>query len=214
MLQRYPKQEDWHRVRFSDESHFGLGPPGRIRVWRKTNERYCKDCLDEVNTPKDSDFKILHAWGAIGYNFKSNLIFYNIESNSNGKMTQQDYINQIPIPEVMLWQERGEDYVLEQDGDSGHGPSKDNIVRQFKEQYSIEHFFNCRGSPDLSPIENAWFPIKHGVRKMPHWDPNTTRELALESWKSLSQATINKWIESMPARLQKVIDNEGRMTGY
>jgi hypothetical protein len=49
---------------------------------------------------------------------------------------------------------------------------------------------------------------------MPHWDPNTTRELALESWKSLSQATINKWIESMPARLQKVIDNEGRMTGY
>ena len=56
--------------------------------------------------------KRIHAWGAIGYNFKSELKFYDIPSNSNGKMTQKDYIEQILEPVVKPWidaeSERGE----------------------------------------------------------------------------------------------------------
>lgn len=32
MLTKYPNPEDWNRVRFSDEVHFGYGPEGQLRI--------------------------------------------------------------------------------------------------------------------------------------------------------------------------------------
>ena len=52
MLQKYPRAEDWHRIRFSDEVHFSLGPEGRVYVLRRPGERYCSDCIQEVNECK------------------------------------------------------------------------------------------------------------------------------------------------------------------
>jgi len=53
------------------------------------------------------------------------------------------------------------------------------------------------------------------MSKFTHWEVEETRELALEAWhKGVSQEAINKLVESMPKRLQAVIDMEGRMTGY
>ena len=45
-------------------------------------------------------------------------------SNSNGKMTHQVYIDAILDPVVKPWLDRGDDFVLEEDGDSGHGTGK------------------------------------------------------------------------------------------
>jgi hypothetical protein len=45
------------------------------------------------------------------------VIFYDIPSNSNGKMAQKAYITQILEP----WIDRGDDFALEEDGDSGQG---------------------------------------------------------------------------------------------
>lgn len=47
MLQRYPEPNDWQRVRFSDEDHFGWGPEGAIHIIRKPGQRYCHDCIQE-----------------------------------------------------------------------------------------------------------------------------------------------------------------------
>lgn len=35
MLNEYPKKKDWHRVRFSDEIHFGYRPDGQLRIIRQ-----------------------------------------------------------------------------------------------------------------------------------------------------------------------------------
>ena len=48
MLERYPHPEDWHRVRFSDEVHFGYGTQDKLRIIRKAGMRYCQDCIEEV----------------------------------------------------------------------------------------------------------------------------------------------------------------------
>ena len=58
------------------------------------------------------------------YNFKSNIIFYDVPGNKNGKLTHQVYIDSILEPVVKPWITAGEDLVLEEDGDSGHGISK------------------------------------------------------------------------------------------
>ena len=95
-------------------------------------------------------------------------------------MSQRVYIDQILGPVVKPWIEAHHDFVLEEDGDSGHGPGKSNIVRTWKQENNLEYYFNCHSSPDLSPIENCWQPVKQHLHKYPHWDDNTTKELISE----------------------------------
>jgi hypothetical protein len=102
MLRHYSEPKDWHRVRFSDEAHMGIGPQGKLRIIRKAGERYCSNCIqDEREKPKDEGKYRIHVWGAIGLNFKSNLVKYDVEGNTNGKLSQQAYINQILTSEVL-----------------------------------------------------------------------------------------------------------------
>jgi hypothetical protein len=145
----------------------------------------------------------------------SSLHFYDIPSNKNGKMTLVGYVD-ILNTMVKPWLDAKEDFVLEEDGDSGHGTGKKNIVREWKEKHNLESYFNCHDSPDLAPIENCWQPPKQYIKKFPHWDEDTTRELAQEGWDKIRRdyTFINKRVESMPERLQAVIDREGQMTGY
>ena len=169
MLKKYPKPEDWSRVRFSDEVHFGYGPEGQLRIIRQPGTRYRWDCIQHRDPPPGKDRKRMHCWAAAGYNFKSELVFYDVPGNSNGKMTYQVYIDSILNPFVKSWLDRGDDFVLEEDGDSGHGTGRTrNAVKTWKETNHLNHYFNCSSSPDLSPIENCWLPIKQHLRKYPH----------------------------------------------
>jgi hypothetical protein len=103
---------------------------------------------------------------------------------------------------------------LEEDGDSGHGTGSKNIIRTWKQQNGLKSYFNCAQSPDLAPIENCWQAPKQELKRYPHWDDSTTRELIQQGWEKLSQKRINTWMEEMPERLQHVIDSDGQLTGY
>ncbi|CAG8954511.1 hypothetical protein HYFRA_00004424 [Hymenoscyphus fraxineus] len=229
MLEKYPEKEDWWKVLFSDEVHFSFGPQGRIYILRRPSERNCPDCIqqqqqkkkkrkskskgkstkegDEVGEEPDLDYK-LHAWAAIGHDYKSELVFYDA-GNSNGKMTAECYISQILEPYILPLVKEGRDFVLEEDGDSGHGygkGKKGNMVRKWKEDNKVKTYKNCSSSPDITPVENTWTVPKAHIRKFPHNDIETLRELALEGWAKLSQETINKWVDEMPQRLQDNTD--------
>jgi hypothetical protein len=210
MLTKYPTPQHWRNVRFSDEVHFGYGPPGRVWVTRRPGEENCPDCVQQENQPREKDQKKVHCWAAVGYNYKSDLIRYET-NNSNGKMTLQVYRDDILECYVKHWPV---DAVLEEDGDSGHGKNGDNIVAAWKRQNNLKFFFNCVHSPDLAPIENAWQAPKAYLRLEQHWDDETVMEVATEGWEALSQATINLWVDTMPDRLRKVIAMEGQMTPF
>jgi hypothetical protein len=147
----------------------------------------------------------------VGYNFKSDLTFHTT-NNKNGKMSLSVYRDQIPEPIVKPWLERGDDFVLGEDNDSGHGggaSKRGNIVQSWKKEHNLEHYFNCPCSPDLAPIENCWRPPKQFMARFPHWDEFETREQALEWWQKVSPHFINAQVDSMPRRLQACIDLEG-----
>ena len=84
-------------------------------------------------------------------------------------MTHKVYRNQILEPVVKPWIESGRQFVLEEDGDSGHGGgNKENIVKKWKRDHGLVSYFNCHDSPDLSIIENCWQPVKQHLYKYPH----------------------------------------------
>jgi len=72
-----------------------------------------------------------YVWAAVGYNFKSKLRFYEVPTNINGKMSMQIYRDEILEGVVRPWLDAGQHFVLEEDGDSGHGTGRytTNIVK-------------------------------------------------------------------------------------
>lgn len=195
-IQRYSKPEDWYSIRFSDECHYGFGPQGKLRIIRKPGERYCQDCIQEGDPRGEAqvkDQKRQHTWAAAGYGFKSDLVYYTVQGNTNGKMSHKVYIDSILEPVVKPWIQAVragniEPFVLEEDGDSGHGSGRtQNPVRRWKEEKGLKYYFNCASSPDLAPIENCWQAPKQHLRKIPHWDDETTRAIINEGW---DQVTI------------------------
>lgn len=66
----------------------------------------------------------------VGWNYKSDIVFYDVPGNSNGKMSQRVYIDAILEPHVLPALAENQHIVLEEDGDSGHGSAdNNNIVR-------------------------------------------------------------------------------------
>jgi hypothetical protein len=116
---------------------------------------------------------------------------------------------------VKKWLEKGDDFILEEDNDSGHGGGVSkggNIVKIWKKENKLEHYFNCACSPDLAPIENCWRLPKQFMARFPHWGEFETRELALEGWEKVSQHFINEQVDILPRRLQDCINLDGQMT--
>ena len=49
------------------------------------------------------------------------------------------------------------------------------------------------------------------MRKRPHWTDKLVDELAQEAWQAMPQDWMNRLFDSMPSRLQDVIDSGGQM---
>ena len=60
------KDFDWKSVLFTDEKSFWLGQPS-APCWQQLDDRVIEEV--ERYTPK------VHVWGAIGYDFKTQLLF-------------------------------------------------------------------------------------------------------------------------------------------
>jgi len=117
---------------------------------------------------------------------------------------------------VSPWLLRDDAFILEEDGDSGHrggNSTKNNIVKKWKEEHHLKHFFNTPGSPDLSPIENCWRAVKQYVRANYRLGVDL-KQLILTGWERISQETINGWVDSMVVRMQDVLVGQGQMTGW
>ena len=145
---------------------------------------------------------------------KFTIHFYDVPGNINERLTLKVYLKQILKPIVKPWIENHSRFVLEKNGDSGHETGSKNIVRTWKQENKLEHYFKCASSPDSSSIENMWQVSKQELRIYPHWDDHTTKGLIYEGWFHVSQKYINEKVSTMSERLKAVIEGEGRMTGY
>ncbi|KAI0552619.1 hypothetical protein F4679DRAFT_74206 [Xylaria curta] len=203
-----PNPESYRHLRYSHEVRFKWGADGKVNITRTTEERYCADCLQNrkqtTNTTNQQQHICLYAWACIGYNFKSDLVFYTV-NNPNGSITLEAYRDQILEPHVKKWITRGDYFVLSEDGAAGHGSqSDDNIVKQWKTTVGPNYFFSCPGCPDLAPIENCFkIPNK---KKHPTFTEDSLKAAVIEGWNAVAQETINEWCDSVPVKLSEIVN--------
>lgn len=166
---------DWQRIRFSDEVHFELESWRKLRIIRRSDERYCHDCIQVEKESQLKDVKRSHAWAYVEWDFKSNLMFYEMSGNSNDKMSQKVYINFILESIMKSTLERKKRFILKEDDDSEHNSAdNNNIVWRWKKDLDLEYYFNALKSSDLFIIENCWQLVKQYLSNSNHWDDEIT----------------------------------------
>jgi hypothetical protein len=83
-------RQRWQEVLFSDESRFCISnADGRIRVWRRQNERLAACCINEVDRWGGTNVMI---WAAVSFRYKSPLHF------CDRSLTGQRYRDEILAP--------------------------------------------------------------------------------------------------------------------
>lgn len=224
MLELLPQPQEWRAVRFSGELHFGIGLDGRMRLLPRPGEGYCIGCKTDENT-WGRDVRRIHAWGALGYGFKSELVFYD-DSNtatSTGGMSMDDYKTRILEKTVKSWIQAGELFMLEEDVDGfAHGSaSKVNIVQIWKEANGLQSHFSCSESPDLNLLDAVWPTGKEWILgaastgdEAKGWDHEALKRMANEAWAEVDSERVNLWVDFMPARLKEVVDGQGKMVAW
>jgi hypothetical protein len=211
---RYSDDDDWFRVRFSDEIHFEYDSQDKIFIIRKFDQRYCQDCIQKIDKVKEKYQKRKHEWTAMSHNFKSNMHLYDVSDNQNDKMNQKIYLKSILKLIVKSWLDRNDDFVLKKDDDSSHDINKNNIVKTWKEKNQLKCYFNCVSSTDLNSIEIFDYHQRITYAKFLHWDEVIIVELIFEKWNTISQNFINRKMIEMSKRLQTIIDEIETMTNF
>lgn len=201
-------QNEWRSVLFSDVVNFGLGASRKARVFSRRDERLCEDCLQ---AREDADKSIYHCWGMVGYDYKSPLIFYSVEGSNNGVMSQQDFITRIVRPHVQPVATSKRMIYLEETNSaydhSGNGPS---MVQAFMESVNLPCLRNPESSSDLNVFKDVLLILKKRLQKRYIANEIELKRAVLEEWDKLTTREINKLVDSMKARMEKVLARKGK----
>lgn len=197
--------EFWKNVIFSDESKFNIfGSDGKKTVWRKPNTSLQIKNLKP--TVKHGGGHIM-IWGCMSFNGVGEMAF--IQGNMNA-------IQYISILRDNLFNSAvklgiADSYYFQQDNDPKHTA----YITRLWLLYNVKKRLQTPPqSPDLNPIENLWHILDMQVRKRKISNKADLKQALREEWLKISSETCHKWIESMPRRLQAVIEAKGMHTKY
>ena len=126
-------------------------------------------------------------------------------------MTSDKYIQILNNNLIPLIKNSNKNLILQHDNDPKH---KANKTTQFLKNNKITVLKWPSCSPDLNPIENVWKIVKEKVNKCKSKNVEEFIDNILNEWNNFNIEILNSLIQSMPIRIQKVIDNEGDVIMY
>ena len=193
----------WNHVLWSDEMKINLfGSDGFKHVWRRPGE----ECKDQCVTPtvKHGGGNVM-VWGCMSAAGVGELYF--IEGNMNSNM-YYEILQQSMIPSL---QKLGSRAVFQYDNNPKH-TCKTTIALLKRQRVKVMDWPSM--SPDLNPIEHLWRILKRKVEVCKVSNICRLRDVVMEEWKSIPVATCEALVNSMPRRVNAVLDNDGGHTKY
>ena len=195
---------NWRRIWFSDESRFLLQKrDGRIRVYRRRNERFSSSCVQEVDSFGGGSVMM---WAAISNDHKTDLV------HVPGNLTVVRYRDEILQPHLMHVIDPQKN-LFQQDNAKPHAV---RVTMGYLEQNNINALPWLSKSPDLNLIEHLWDQLDKRVRQRQH-PPQTLdqfRQMLQQEWRTIPRNNVRNLIESMPKRCRAVLTARGGHTRY
>ena len=199
-------RQDWQKVLFTDESRFCLTRgDGRIRVYRRRNERYTEACTLERD--RFGGGGSVMVWGGVSQHHRTELVV--IAGNLNAVRYREDIL----LPHVVPFLQAHPDMTLQHDNATSHTARS---VRDFLQDRNVSVLPWPAKSPDLNPIEHVWDLLDRRVRARAI-PPRNVRELAgalVEEWGNISQQELANLVQSMRRRCTAVLNAAGGHTRY
>jgi transposase len=194
---------DWSRVIFSDESFVQLFS-NSLKLWT------LKSAFRE--NPQAKDRTKVMFWGAFCQKMKSETHF--IEGKMTGTVYRGILRNHV-IPFIKTlnngFMTRRNRFIYQQDNDPKH---TSKVAKKFIETSGIQLLDWPSCSPDLNPIENLWSIVKMKVYKTFPDNRIELKERLIHEWNNIKQETIDNLVNSMPRRLDLILENNGNRINY
>ncbi len=198
---------DWRKVVWSDEATFDIGKDGRVWVTRRVDERACQDCIKSIY--RSGRFSLM-IWGAMGWDYKSPLVFMKKLPGQKG-ICSKAYLQEVLQPVIFpLFDDLGPDYIFMEDGAKVHL----GHARRQRLQHGVRTMSWPPCSPDLNPIEKVWRWMKEELNKMPY-KPRTKEHLmeVLQAlWDRVDPVDYRKYTERLTVKIEDLIAVKGLAT--
>ena len=193
---------EWRKVMFSVESLFSLvrGVPKMMRPPSTTSRYGPKFTFKAVKHPDG----VMVRGAFSGNPGRANLYFL----PKNVTMKGSNYVNVLKDHLLRFWRIHRCNYFIH----DGAPAYKAKIVKNYLGDNNINVLEWPCNSPDHNPIENAWNFLKNKIKETRSSNINDM----VQERKKLSNmdSTYFAYLDSMPKRLQMVINSTGEMTKY
>lgn len=192
---------DEHFISTNDNTNRRMYAPSRDAVLPRERQR-------RQNVP---NFQI---WAAVGYNFKSPLIFFpktNPDDDSRNpggfRLNAQSYVRRC-LSKVSVYLAQN-DVVFMQDGARCHWAK---TVIRYLEGKGIEYMEGYpSNSPDLNPIESIWALLdKMIAERLVEQTEEALIAAARSAWDELDQETINAHVMSFRSKCRRLVASGGQ----
>ena len=200
--------DDWRAVIFSDESKFTLiGSDGRDWCWRRPGEEF--DARFTKKKVKHGGGRIM-VWGCITATGLGRLC--RIDGNMDAKLYCEILSDEFlgTLSDLGI---KKKDIYFQQDNDPKH---TSKLATDWFLKSKIDKLDWPANSPDMNIIEHAWDHLDRRVRSRSPLPKNLGElwEALVEEWGMMEDDYIGKLYESMPRRVQALLEAKGGHTRY
>ena len=195
----------WKKILWSDESKFNLKlSDGAQKVWRKAGEAYKLSCVK--GTAKYGGGNVM-VWGSMAWKGVGKLQF--IETI----MDQVQYRNILKqnLKSSARKLRLGSDFTFQQDNNPKHSATK---TKEWFAENNVRVLEWPAQSPDLNPIEHLWEILHRKIVDRSFSKKDNLKVAIEEAWEKIQPEDTKSLVESMPRRLEAVIQAKRGPTKY
>lgn len=194
--------EFWRNILWTDESAFSLDGTYGKKIYRSNSGKK----KDQIVQNRHSDGGKLMIWGCISYNGIGPVM------RLPEKVTSSVYLDVLNNCAFVAGDKLiSPDFVLQQDNAPIH---TSRLIKNFLHEVGQDVLDWPPQSPDLNVIENVWHIMKSQVSQNFGRTKDDVWKDVIQVWSQISVETCRNLIDSVPRRLQEVIEARGGHTSY